>query len=65
MADAISAIGVTYDYEAFCFSGTQSGDELAFDSGNVGIEDDFGFAAEVLYCIEHQFFVVKDRFVSI
>jgi hypothetical protein len=45
VADAISAIGMAYDNEAFCFSGTQSGDELAFDSGNVGIENDFGFAA--------------------
>jgi len=45
VADAVTAIGVAYDYVAFCFSGTYGVDELAFNSGNVGVEYDFGFAA--------------------
>lgn len=40
-ADAISAVGVAYDYEAFCFSGTYGGDELVLDSGYVGVENYF------------------------
>lgn len=40
-ADAISAVGVAYDYEAFCFSGAKSADELAFNAGYVGVEGDF------------------------
>ena len=40
-ADAISAVGVAYDYEAFCFSGTYGGDKLAFNAGYVGVENYF------------------------
>lgn len=40
-ADAISAVGVAYDYETFCFSGTYGGDELVLDSGYVGVENYF------------------------
>lgn len=40
-ADAISTVGVAYDYETFCFSGTYGGDELVLDSGYVGVENYF------------------------
>jgi len=53
VTDAISAVGVAYDYVVFCFAGAKGGDELAFYSGYVGVENDFGFATEVLYCVEH------------
>ena len=60
MADAISAVGVA-DYDVvFCFSDANGVDELAFYSGYVGVENDFGFTTEVLYCVEHQVLIVKD-----
>jgi len=40
-ADAVAAIGVADDYVAFCFSGSKCFDELAFNSGYVGVEDGF------------------------
>ena len=35
VADAISAVGMAYDYETLRFSGADGVDELAFYSGNV------------------------------
>ena len=63
--DPIAAIGVPNDYEVFWFAGAKGADELALNAGYIGVENDFGFAAEVLYCVEHQVFVVKDGFVGI
>ena len=60
MPDAVAAIGVADDYVVFCFTGAKGGDELAFYSGYVGVENDFGFTTEVLYCVENQVLVVKD-----
>ena len=65
MADAISAVGVA-DYDVvFCFSDANGVDELAFYPGYVGVENYFGFTAKVFYCAEHEFFIVKDRFVGV
>ena len=60
MPDAVAAIGVADDYEFFCFSRTYGVDELAFYSGYVGVENNFGFTTEILYCVEHQVLIVKD-----
>lgn len=40
-ADAVAAIGMADDYVAFCFAGAQGLDELAFNTGYVGVEDGF------------------------
>lgn len=65
VADAISAVGVA-DYDVvFCFSDAYGVDELALYPGYVGVENDLGLAAKVFYCIEHELFIVKDRFVGV
>ena len=56
---------VSFDNVWWCFSGAKSADELAFNAGYVGVENDFWFAAKVFYCTEHQFFVIKDGFVGV
>ena len=33
--------------------------------GDVGVENDFGFTAKVLYCVEHELLIIKDRFVGV
>ena len=60
MADAVSAVGVADYDEVFCFSDAYGADELALYPGYVGVENDFGLAAKVFYCAEHEFFIVKD-----
>ena len=65
VSDAISAVVVADYDEVFGFPGAQGADELALYSGYVGVENDFGLAAKVFYCVEHEFFVIKDRFVGV
>ena len=65
MADAISAVGVADYDEVFSFAGANGVDELAFYPGDVGVENYFGLTAKVFYCVEHELFIVKDRFVGV
>lgn len=65
MADAISAVRVA-DYDVvFGFTDAYGVDELVLYPGYVGVENDFGLAAKVFYCTEHELFVIKDRFMGI
>lgn len=65
MADAIAAVGMADYDEVFCFTDAYGVDEFALYPGYVGVENDFGFTAKVFYCVEHEFLIVKDRFVGV
>lgn len=65
MADAIAAVGMADYDEVFGFPGAYGADEFALYPGYVGVENDFGLAAKVFYCAEHEFLIVKDRFVGV
>lgn len=65
VADAISAVGVADNDVIFCFSDAYGVDELVLYPGDVGVENYFGFTAKVFYCVEHEFLIVKDRFVGV
>lgn len=60
MADAISAVGMADYDEVFSFADAYCVNELVLYPGDVGVENYFGFTAKVFYCVEHEFFIVKD-----